>query len=211
MKRFVQYKQEYDAGKVNRDNPNVDTVGFQRKVIQYKNQKLRKNIYQPKKQLGVYRRNKIFNAERFTNQIITKIKEGSMLTFKQVYLNENAGDVLHTHMGKKLISTVHSSERTEERHANEEIVKHIFTKAVEHVAKQGAKYGKDEHFVVTSKKYNRSAAFHYRPDNKATNDKRSHFVHVTTFPEGEHYVRATSKGIKVESVSENEHTLIEVE
>ena len=210
MKRFAQYKKEYDAGKVNRENPNVDTVGFERRVIQYKNQKLRKGIYQPKKQLGVYRRNKIFNAERYTNQVITKIKENTMLTFKQI-MNEAAGDVLHTHMGKKLISTVHSNERTEERNANEAIVKHIFTKAVEHVAKHGAKYGKDEHFVVTSKKHNRSAAFHYRPDNKATNDKRSHFVHTTTFPEGEHYVRPTSKGIKVESVGDVEHNLIEVD
>lgn len=211
MKRFAQYKKEYDAGKVNRDNPNVDTVGFERKAIQYKNQKLRKAIYQPKKQLGVYRRNKIFNAERFANQVITKIKEGTMLTFKQIMLNEAAGDVIDTHMGKKLISTVHSNERTEERNANEDVVKHIFKKAVEHLAKNGAKYGKDEHFVVTSKKHNRSAAFHYRPDNKSTNDKRSHFIHVSTFPKGEHYVNQRSKGIKVESTDVIEYTIFDVE
>ena len=79
------------------------------------------------------------------------------------------------------------------------------------VGKNGAKYGKDEHFVVKSKKYNRSAAFHYRPDNKATNDKRSHFIHTSTFPEGEHYVRSSSKGIKVESASDIEYTIFEVE
>jgi hypothetical protein len=84
MKRFVNYKHEYDAGKVNASNPNVDTYQFHRKAIQYKNEKLRKGIYQPKKQRGVYRRNKIFNAERFTNQVITKIKEDIAKPFKEI-------------------------------------------------------------------------------------------------------------------------------
>jgi hypothetical protein len=201
MKKFVNYKHEYDAGKVNSENPNVDTYQFHRKAIQYKNEKLRKGIYQPKKQRGVYRRNRIFNAERFTNQVITKIKEGStILGFKAFIAESTAGEALDTYNKRKLISTFHSKERTEEREANEAIVKHIFRHAVDHLAKHGGKYSHNEHFVVTSKKYDRSAAFHYRPDSHATNDTHSHFIHTTTFPVGEHYANKQSKKIVVENV-----------
>jgi hypothetical protein len=134
-----------------------------------------------------------------------------MLGFKALIeqVNNNR-DTLDTHMGKKLISTVHAKERTEEREANEDMVKHVFRKAVEHVKAHGAKYGKDEHFLVRSKKYDRSIAFHFRPDKYATNDKQSHFVHTTTFPSGEHYANNHTKKIMVEGVGV-EFIFVEVE
>ncbi len=134
--------------------------------------------------------------------------KGFKLFVQEAY--DNNKDTLDTHMGKKLISTVHSKERTEEREANEDMVKHIFKKAVEHVKTNGAKYGKDEHFLVKSKKYNRSVAFHYRPDKYATNDKQSHFVHTTTFPVGDNYANARTKKIVVEGL-EREYINIEVD
>lgn len=135
-----------------------------------------------------------------------------MITFKEYLEEQNKGnkDILATHLGKKLISTIHSKERTDERNANQDMIKHIFRKAVEHVKANGSKYGKDEHFLVTSKKYNRSAAFHYRPDKFSTSDRSLHFVHTSTFPEGEHYANKNTKKIVVEGIEFN-YAIIEVE
>jgi len=196
MRNFALYLK--DMEKPTSTNPNVNTPGYHRKVTQYHNPTLRKGLYQPRRL--TYRKNKIYQPARKINQITNKIREDRVLMRFKTFITEDKSDkdVLDRHMGKKLISTVHSKERTEERNANNDMVKHIFKKAVEHVAKHGAKYGKNEHFVVKSKKFNRSASFHYRPDNKSTNDTRSHFIHTSTFPHGQHHVNPQSKGIVVE-------------
>jgi len=211
MKNFKLYLRDMQTGKIGADNPNINAPNVHRKVLQYKVKDLRRGIWQAWRTR--FRKNKLYNPKRYLNRISNKIKEEKMVFSFKSFLNEvdnSSRDVLDTHMGRKLISTVHSKERTEERDANEDIVKHIFKKGVEHLAKNGAKYGKNEHFVVTSKKHNRSAAFHYRPDNKSTNENKSHWIHTSTFPKGEHYCNRDCKPIRVESI-EIDYILIEVE
>jgi hypothetical protein len=211
MKNFRLYLKDMQTGKIGAANPNINTANVHRKVLQYKVKDLRKGIYQPWRTR--FRKNRLYNPKRYLNRISNKIKEEKMVFSFKSFLNEAAfvpNPPMDTHMKTHLFSTVHSKERGEERDANEDVVKHIFKKAVEHVKKNHTKYSSNEHFVVTSKKHNRSASFNYRPDNQSSNDTRSHFIHTSTFPKGEHYCNAACKKIVVEGI-EIEYILIEVE
>lgn len=215
MKTFLQYTKDvkHSHHDVDTKHPNVNTYNYHRNVTTYKNAALRRGIYDPRRLLMVYRKNKLFNAKRLVNKTVNKLKESKLITFKELLeaFDPNK-DVLHQYGNKKLISTVHSKERTVERHANETMVKDIFTKAVDHVKSNGNKYSPGDHLFVTSKTHNRSLAFVYRPDKFATNDKRSHFVHKSTMPEGNHRPDKRDKHIRVEGLEDNiEYKFIEVE
>ncbi len=214
MKNFALFLKDMDKGIINGHNPNINTVGNHRKVIQYKQEHLRRGIYQPWRMR--FRKNRLYTPHRYIHKITNKITEDSvtLLPFQhfllEAYMNQS-NPPIDVHMKKKLYSTVHSKERDEERNSHEDMVKHIFRKTVEHVKQHGAKYGKTGHFVVTSKKHNRSIVLDYRPEKGVTNDKSSHFMHISTFPEGEHYANAKSTHIHVENFEINEPIFLEVE
>jgi hypothetical protein len=211
MKNFKLYLKDMGSGKIGADNPNINTANVHRKVLNYKIKNLRRGIYQPYRLR--FRKNRVYSPKRYLNRISNKIKEEKMVfSFKSFLTESKESDksVIATHMGKKLFSTHHAQDRDIERNTDREHVIHAFTKGVEHVKANGNKFGKVDHVLVTSKKHNRSVVFDIRPDKYSTNDKSSHFVHVTTFPPGEHYANKQTKKIMVEGV-ETEYILIEVE
>lgn len=142
-----------------------------------------------------------------------------MLRFKQYLMEIFHKDVIDEYKKRKLISTFHAKERTEEREANNAIVSDIFKKAVDHITdpkkitnnKEKRAYSKGDHFFVTSKKHNRSIAFHYREDSRS-GDTRPHFIHVSTMPEGNHRPETRDRHIRVEEIENDiEYIFIDVE
>ena len=199
MKNFTLYLKDVQSGVINQQNPNVNTPTQHRKVLQYKNANLRKKIYQPWRMR--YRRNRLYTPKRYLQRISNKIKEEyekSHFSFKN-FINES-DEVIATHMGKKLFSSHHSKQRDIERDMDKEHVIHAFTKGVEHVKAYGSKFGKIDTVMITSKKNNRSVIFGIHPDTHSTNDKSSHFIHVTSLPIGHHRPNLGTKKIMVEDV-----------
>lgn len=94
MKTFLQYTADEKKGhhEIDVKHPNVNTFQYHRKVTTYKNANLRRNIYDPKRLLMVYRKNKIFNAKRLVNKTINKIKESDMTTFKN-FIEQNNDNI----------------------------------------------------------------------------------------------------------------------
>lgn len=139
-----------------------------------------------------------------------------MKSFKELCneVFDNQKDVLDQYGNKKLISTVHSKERTEEREANNNMVKDVFKKVVDHMKKTGAKqqYGSGDYLHVTSKSLGRTFIFNHRADKYATNDKRLHLIHTNTLPLGKHAsANPRDIKIKVEDIQEPDYIYIEVE
>jgi ribosomal protein S6 len=211
MKNFSLFLKDFEKGIINQHNPNVNTPTQHRRVLQYKIANLRKGVYQPYRQK--FRKNRLYQPKRYLQRISNKIKEEYEklhFSFKN-FINEARGDeIIATHMGKKLISTHHSNQRDSERDVEKDHVLHAFQKGVEHVKANGAKFGKIDTVMVTSKKNNRSVIFGIHPDKYATNDKSSHFTHITSLPIGNHRPNLGTKKIMVEGI-ELEYTIIEIE
>jgi hypothetical protein len=206
MRNFALYLQDVSKHKINSSNPNVSTVGMKRQVIQYKNVKLRKGIFQPWR--SKFRKNRLYTPVRYMHRISNKIKEEKMgFSFKAFLLEADKSNApLDQHGKTKLFSTYHSQERGEARDADDTVLKDVFHKFAEHL--QHKNYGDTHKFVVTSKKHDRSVCFDYRKDKYSTNDQRKHLVATTIFPKGQHYVNAQSKGVKVESIYEQDYIYI---
>ena len=200
MKNFSLYLQDVSKGRVSGGNANVNAPGMHRKVVQYKNIKLRKGIFQPWR--SRFRKNKLYTPMRYLHKISNKIKEEKMsFSFKSFLLEADKSIApIDVHGKTKLFSTYHSQERGEAREADDAVMKDIFHKFAEHL--QHKQYGEKHKFVVTSKVHNRSVCFDHRKDKYATNDQRKHLVATTIFPLGQHYVNAQSTSVKVESLDE---------
>ena len=198
--------QDISKGKTSGSNPNINAPTQHRKVLQYKNPKLRKGIWQPWRTR--YRKNRLYTPMRYLHKISNKIKEEKLsFSFKAFLLNEAEKSLapIDTHGKTKLFSTYHSQERGEAREADDAVMKDIFHKFAEHL--QHKQYGEKHKFVVTSKVHNRSVCIDHRKDKYATNDQRKHLVATTIFPKGEHYCNKDSTPVKVESFEE-EYTYI---
>jgi len=118
-----------------------------------------------------------------------------MKTFKE-FITEA---YLDSYGGKKLISTIHYKQRSEEREADLPVIKHLFRKATDHLNTHD--YGDHHEFLFYSKKYNRGVVFEHRKDSYNKKDPNKHLVAVTILPKYKSEARTGTKRITVEGYS----------